>query len=475
MTSTQSTAATATTPTLTTKGVWLTLIVVLLADAMDLIDSTITNIAAPSIVADLGADESVIKWLGAAYALALGSLLVLGGRIGDKVGQRGTFLVGMAGFVAASAAAGLALSPEMLIGARVAQGLFGAFLIPQGMAIMTATFPKPALQKAFGVFAPMLGVFAVAGPILGGLLIDANLFGLEWRPVFLINLVLGGVALIMAARFLPRVPARPATRIDVLGSVLLVAALFGVLFGLIEGSSDGWGPLPIIALVLGAVVFAGFVWRQARTSDPLLPRTLLANRGFTAGLIVGLLVFAGFSGLMYVISLFLQLGLGYSPTQTSLSLIPLTVGIMGGSGIATALIVRLARRLVVIGLGAILVGVGLMLVFVTAAGADLTWWQLAIATLFMGLGAGICFSSIFNTALGDVDAHEAGSASGSLSAVQQVANGIGSALVTSIFLTLLPAGDVGAVSVTLVVLLALLVVCLLAVPLLPRTAVAEVE
>lgn len=460
---------------LSTKSVWLTLIIVLLADAMDLIDSTITNIAAPSIVADLGADDSVIKWLGAAYALALGSLLVLGGKLGDKFGQRGTFLVGMAGFILASATAGLALSPEMLIASRVAQGMFGALLIPQGMAIMTATFPKPMLQKAFGVFAPMLGVFAVGGPILGGVLIDANLFGLQWRPVFLINLVVGGVAFVMAVKVLPHVPARPHTRIDVLGSGLLVVALFGVLFGLIEGSSDGWSAAPIVAIVIGALVFAAFVWRQARTAEPLLPRTLLANRGFTAGLIVGLLVFAGFSGLMYVISLFFQLGLGYTPTQTSLNLIPLTIGIMGGSGIAAALITRLARRLVVLGLVAMLVGIGAWLLFLQASGLDLAWWQSAIATLFMGLGAGICFSSIFNTALGDVDAEEAGSASGSLSAVQQVANGVGSALVTSIFLTLLPAGDIAAVSVTLIALIGLIAACLLVVPLLPRTAIADIE
>lgn len=148
---------------------------------------------------------------------------------------------------------------------------------------------------------------------------------------------------------------------------------------------------------------------------------------------------------------------------------------MGGSGIAAALIVKLARRLVVLGLVAVLAGIGLMLLFVTIAGTSVAWWQLAVATLLMGVGAGICFSSIFNTALGDVDAQDAGSASGSLSAVQQVANGIGSALVTSIFLTLLPTGDIGAVSVTLVALLVVVAVCLLAVPLLPRTAVAEVE
>lgn len=223
------------------------------------------------------------------------------------------------------------------------------------------------------------------------------------------------------------------------------------------------------------LTFAGFVRRQARTAEPLLPRTLLANRGFTAGLVVGLLVFAGFSGLMYVISLYFQLGLGYTPTQTSINLIPLTLGIMGGSGIAAALIARLARRLVVLGLVAVLAGVGTMLLVVQTAGLGAGWWQIAIATLLMGLGAGICFSSIFNTALGDVDAEEAGSASGSLSAVQQVANGFGSALVTSIFLAMLPRGDVTAVTVTLIGVLALIGLCLLAVPLLPTTAVADLE
>lgn len=463
------------TPTLSVRSVWLTLIVVLLADAMDLIDSTITNIAAPSIAADLGADDSLIKWLGAAYALALGSLLVLGGRLGDRFGQRRTFLLGMTGFVVASASAGLALSPGMLIASRALQGVFGALLIPQGMAIMTATFPKAMLQRAFSVFAPMLGVFAVAGPILGGVLIDANLFGLQWRPIFLINVALGGVAVVMAARYLPYVPAHPATRIDVRGSALLVVALFGALYGLIEGSSAGWSGVSVGAIALGLAVFAGFVRRQARTPDPLLPRTLLANRGFTAGLVVGLLVFAGFSGLMYVISLFFQLGLGYTPTQTSINLIPLTLGIMGGSGIAAALIARLARRLVVLGLVAVLAGTAAMLAVVRVAGLDPQWWQLALATLLIGVGAGICFSSIFNTALGDVDADEAGSASGSLGAVQQVANGVGSALVTSIFLAMLPRGEVPAVTTTLAALIALVGLCLLAVPLLPRTAVADLE
>ncbi|MGI5498969.1 MFS transporter [Lentzea sp. CA-135723] len=451
-----------------TRTMALTLVVVLLADAMDLIDATIANVAAPSLAADLGAGPGLITWLGASYALALGSLLVLGGRLGDRFGQRRTFLVGLTGFVLASAAAGLAAGPGMLIGARVAQGAFGALLIPQGMAIITSTFPKDALRKAFGLFGPMLGVFAVGGPLLGGVLIDADLFGLGWRPVFLINLVVGGVALVLAFRFLPEVEPDRTTRVDLVASGLLAVSLFSFLFGLITGSEHGWGAVEYGATAAGVVLFAVFCRRQARAEQPLLARSLLGNRGFTSGLVMGLLVFAVFSGLMYVISLFFQLGLGYSPTTTSLNLIPLTAGIMGGSGISTALVARLGRKLVLSGLLTTLAGAGLLL-FAVHSGT--TWWHNAAATLVIGLGAGICFSTIFTFALGDVEPHEAGAASGSLSAVQQVANGVGSATVTSVFLAMnTSGGTTSAMTTTLLVVGGVLLACPAAVPLLPRTA-----
>ena len=462
-------------PSLSTRAVWLTLIVVVLADAMDLMDATIANIAAPSIVRELGVGEGVIPWLGASYALALGSLLVLGGRAGDKFGQRRTFLVGLIGFIAGSALAGFSSSAGVLIAARVVQGAFGALLIPQGMAIMAATFPKPMLQKAFAVFAPMLGVFAVGGPVLGGILIDADLLGLGWRPIFLINIILGGFALILALRYLPSVPADRSTRIDLLGSVLLALALFGLLFGLVTGSSDGWNAVTIGSVIVGVLLLALFGWRQARAAEPLLPRSLLANRGFTSGLVVGLCVFASFSGLMYVISLFFQLGLGYTPTETSVNLIPLTLGIMIGSGVANALILKLGRRLVLIGMLTTVLGTGALLLFVLGSGVQVTWWQNLIATGLIGIAAGISFNSVFNTALGNLRPEEAGSASGSLSAIQQVANGMGSALVTTIFIGNLAGGAVTAMTTTLVVILAVAALCLLAVPLLPRTAVAIEE
>lgn len=456
------------------KAMWLTLLIVLIADGLDLIDATITNIAAPSIVADIGGGPALVKWLGAAYALALGSMLVLGGRLGDRYGQRRVFLVGMAGFTLASAAAGLALDPAVLIAARVVQGGFGALLIPQGMAIMTKTFSREALAKAFAAFGPMLGIFAVGGPILGGFLIDANLLGLGWRPVFLVNVVLGVLGLLLAVRVLPTVPADRSARIDVVGSVLLAGAMFGLLFGLVEGSTDGWTAVPDLSLVVAAVLAAAFTRRQLTTAAPLITPSLFTHRGFTSGLVTGLLVFAAFNGLMYVISLFFQLGLGYSPLHAALSLLPLTAGIIVGAGACMALVTRLGRTLVLAGLLASASGTGLLLLVVRTAGLGATWWQLALVTLLIGAGAGTCFGSIFDTALGDIAPDEAGAASGSLSAVQQIAAGVGSAAVTSVYFGHLATSQASAMTVSLVVVLGITALCLLAVPLLPRKA-AELE
>lgn len=199
----------------------------------------------------------------------------------------------MAGFVGASTVAGLAVDPAMLVAARVVQGAFGALLIPQGIAIMTKTFPRDALRKAFGAFGPLLGIFAVGGPLLAGLLIDLDLFGLGWRPVFLINTVVGGLGLLLAVRVLPQVDADPAARIELTGSLLLALAVFGLLFGLVEGSTDGWTALPLVCLVAAVGFAAAFAHRQVTTPEPLIDPGLLRNRGFTSGLLVGLLLFAG--------------------------------------------------------------------------------------------------------------------------------------------------------------------------------------
>ncbi len=459
---------TPTTPS--SRTLWLTLVVVLIADALDLMDATITNVAAPSIVRDIGGGESLVKWLAASYALALGSLLILGGRIGDRFGQRQTFLVGMAGFVAASALVGIASGATSIVVARLLQGAFGALLIPQGMAIMTRTFPRDMLTKAFGAFGPMLGVFSVGGPILAGFLIDADVFGLGWRPAFFINVLVGGAGLLVAIAVLPRVEKDPTVRIDLVGAPLLTATMIALLYGLISGSSDGWTAVPIGCLVLAAMLFAAFARRQITSATPLLKPTLFHNRGFLSGLVMGLLVFAAFAGLIYVISLFLQLGLGYSPAKTSVSLLPLTIGIIIGSGVCMALIARLGRILVLAGLIVTAIGAVLFLAVVRHSGLDASAWQILLVTLIVGIGAGTCFGSIFDTALGDIRQDEAGAASGSVSAIQQLANAIGSAAVTTVYFQTLTGGQVHAMSGSLITVIGLCLLCLVAVPLLPRRA-----
>jgi EmrB/QacA subfamily drug resistance transporter len=445
---------------------WAILGLVLLADALDMIDATVTNIAAPTIVADIGGGDALIKWLGSAYALALGVLLVLGGRLGDKFGQRRLFLVGMGGFTAASAVAGAAPDPALLIAARAVQGAFGALLIPQGMAIMTKTFDAGMRRKAFGLFGPLLGLTTMGGPVLAGLIIDADVAGLSWRPIFLINVVLGVVGLALAARILPHDVAEEDVVVDGLGSGLLAAAMFGLIFGLIEGSTDGWGATAIVSLAGGVAFLGAFGARQRTAANPLIKPSLLAHRGFSSGLLTGLVFFATSSGLGYIISLFMQQALGADPSDASLGLLPMTVGIIVSAGACMALVAKLGRTLIAIGLVITLVGAGWLLAIVRAHGLDTTVWALVPAVFVVGLGLGCCYGTLFDLALGDVAPDEAGGASGSLSAVQQLAAGIGSAVVTSIYLGGIDKAS--AMSTALIVVLAATAACLPAVRLLPH-------
>jgi EmrB/QacA subfamily drug resistance transporter len=460
-------------PTVSTTLMWAIMAVVVVADLVDIVDATVTNIAAPTIAAHLGGGQALVKWLVAAYALAMGSLLIVGGRLGDKYGQRRVFLVGMAGFTLASAAAGLAPNPTVLICARVIQGAFGALMIPQGLAIMTRAFGKEMLAKAFNAFGPLLGLGAIGGPVLAGFIVQANIAGLSWRPVFLINVLLGGAGLIAATRLLPRVDGDPGTTVDLTGSLLLGGAMFSLLYGLIQGSSNGWKMAPIVILVAAAVLFAGFCRRQVTAAQPLLKPALLANKGFTSGLIMGLAFFAAQSGLFYVISLFLQTGLHYTPARASLILLPIIAGMMVAAAVCMGLIVKLGRILVLTGLLITLAGTGLLLAVVTAAGVHAAWWELCGAFLVVGLGMGTCVGTIFNTALGGVAPDEAGTASGSVSSIQQIASGVGSAAITSVYFSALHSGQAHAVRVSLTVVIAITVLSLAAFRLLPRQAAPQ--
>ena len=409
------------------------LAVVLVADVLDLMDSTITTIAAPSIARHLGGGESLIKWLGAGYALAMGVLLVVGGRLGDRYGRRRMFLVGIAGFTLASLACGVAQDPAMLIAARIVQGAFGALLIPQGIGILTTTIPREQQSRVFFAFGPVLGGSAILGPIVAGFIIDLNIAGLDWRPIFLINIVLGTVGFIAALRVLPQDEPNRSEIIDGLGAGLLGAAMLALLYGLIQGSTDGWSTVPIACLLAGVGFLLAFAMRQRVATNPLILSSLLSNRGFTAGMLVGLFFFAAIAGLAYVTSLFLQTGLHRSPGQAALGLAPMMLGIIIASFAARPAVAVLGRKLVFIGLILTLVGAAWMWTIVHVGGVSITQWDLGPALLILGTGMGACFGSIYDIAVGNISAREAGSASGSLSAVQQLANAIGAATVTTVY------------------------------------------
>ncbi|MFD0690091.1 MFS transporter [Actinomadura fibrosa] len=464
-------------PHRSSRRMWAILGLVLLADALDVIDATVTNIAAPTIAGDLHGGEGLVKWLGPAYMLAMGVLLVVAGRLGDKFGQRRLFLLGVGGFTVASAVAGLSPDPGLLIAARVAQGAFGALLIPQGMAIMTKAFDRDMLGKAFGLFGPVLGLSSVGGPVLAGFVISADLFGLSWRPIFLVNVVLGIAGLVMGARILPRDgDGDRSTVVDGWASGLLAVTMFGLLFGLIEGSTNGWGAVPVVSIAVGVLFFAAFARRQRTAAHPLITPSLMRNRGFTSGLVVCLVAVAAGSGLLFVLSLFLQEGLHVSPRGTSLGLVPLTLGlVVAGFAAMGGLVAKLGRTLVFIGLAVDLVGCGWVLALVEHSGTDVGLWALAPAFSVIGVGIGLSFAAIPTVALGDAKPDEAGSASGSFSSIQQLASAIGSAAVTSVFFQAATSGLAHAMEVSLIVVLAVTALSLPVVALMPRTAPAEPE
>jgi EmrB/QacA subfamily drug resistance transporter len=449
------------------------LAIVLTADVLDLVDGTLTSIAAPAIARDLGGGAAFMSWLGTAYALALGVFLVLGGRLGDRFGQRRLFLLGMAGFTLSSLACGLSVNPAMLIAARFAQGGFGALLIPQGMAILTTTFSRAELGIAFSVFGPILGLSAMAGPLLGGLIIDADIAGLGWRPMFLINIVLGLVGLPAAWWVLPKVPARPDVRLDGLGSLLLGLAMLTAIYGLIEAARSGWSGPAAATLAASLMLFAAFAWRQTTAEAPIILASLFRSRGFVSGLVVGFAFFATVNGLVFIVSLYLQGTLDVSPSGAALRMMPMTLGIIAASAAGMALIARLGRKLVVVGLAVTLVGAGLLALAIGRDGGH-TIAILAGALFVLGLGMGSCFGTIYDIALGDISADEAGSASGSLSAVQQLAASTGMAVMSSAFLGEAPrlSGD-GALLLCLAIAAVAILLSLPLTLLMPQAAPAE--
>ncbi|MFE3455822.1 MFS transporter [Nonomuraea sp. NPDC059194] len=290
---------------------WPALAVILTGSVMEMLDSTVTSIAGPTIRADLGGGTSLIQWLGVAYTLAMTAGLLVGGRLGDIAGRKRMFLIGAGGFVAGSLLCAIATGPEMVIAARAMQGLFGACMIPQGLGMLKEMFPPRELQAAFCAMGPVMGLSAVGGPTLAGWLVDADLLGTGWRMIFLINLPIGLAVLIAAITFLPAGRPAPGVRLDLPGAVLASCGALLLIFPLVQGREYGWPAWTFAMMAASVVVFTVFGWHEVRKSrsggDPLILPGLFRKGAFLGGMATGTIYFAAFSGFGLVFNLHLQL------------------------------------------------------------------------------------------------------------------------------------------------------------------------
>ncbi|MDX6248521.1 MAG: hypothetical protein QOF10_1881 [Kribbellaceae bacterium] len=451
---------------------WIVLGTVLVAEIMDLVDATIVNIAAPSIRNELGGSESALQWLLAGYTLAFAIGLITFGRLGDLVGRRRLFVIGAVGFTIASAICGLATSPEMLIASRVAQGLLGAVMIPQGFAILKAVFPPDEIGKAFALFGPVMGLSAVAGPVIAGLLIDANWFDAGWRTIFWINVPIGAIAVLGALRYMPEVRTPGASRLDTAGVILVSLASGLLIYPLVQGRELGWPAWSIAMMIASVGVFALFGRRERRSGNPVIDPSLFRSRGYVAGLAVITTFFLAMSGFLLVFNLFTQLGLHYSPLRAGLAMVPFSLGIAIGAPLSGGLLApKLGRKALQLGIAVMtlaMVGVWFTL---HLNGDQTTIWNLVPATLFTGIGAGMVFAPLFDIILASIDDQAAGSASGVLTAMQQFGGAIGVAVIGTVFFQLLPAHEfLGATKSSTLVAVGLFVVSLLVSFLLPKQA-----
>ncbi|MEV4355022.1 MFS transporter [Nonomuraea sp. NPDC004186] len=417
---------------------WPALAVVLAGSVMELLDATVTNVAGPTMRADLGGGDSLIQWLGAAYTLAMTAGLLTGGRLGDIVGRKRMFLIGVVGFTVGSLLCALAASPETIIAARVVQGLFGAAMIPQGMGLMKEMFPPKELAVAMGMFGPVMGLSAVGGPILAG-----ALTGVDWRLIFLINLPIGAAAALAALRFLPASRPVKGVRLDLPGAVLASAGTVLMVFPLVQGRESGWPAWAFAMMATSAAVFAVFAAyekrRARRGGDPLVAPSLFGKRAFVSGMATGTIYFAAFTGFFLVIGLYTQLGLGYSPLKAALTSVPSSLGMIAGMGVAQA--ARRHGRKVLLA-GAIVMGLGVTGV-IAVASPGVSPWQLAPALAVAGLGSGLIMSPYFSIVMAAVEPQETGSASGALTALQQVGGALGLALLGTLYF------GTGSVTITL--------------------------
>jgi len=420
---------------------WLTLIILLLAAFMNLLDVSIVNIAIPSIQRDLNASYADVQWALAGYTLAYALVLITGGRLGDTFGRKRLFLIGVSGFTIMSALCGAAQSPGQLIAFRVVQGAMGAIMVPQVLAVIQVIFPPAERIKALAGFGITAGLGTVSGPLIGGLLIQHNLFGLGWRPIFLINVPVGILAVIASAVLVRESRSARPPKLDPVGVVLVSAALLLLLYPLVQGRQLGWPGWTFVSMAASAPVLALFIWweqvKTRRDGSPLVPLRLFSHREFSVGMAIAMTFFLGIASFGLVLTLFLQLGLGFTPLHAGVTFLPFSLGILVSSGAAARLAPRFGRGVTMAGALVMAAAMAGLIVAVHHYGAAVTTWELVPGLVGAGLGLGAVIAPLADIVLDRVPHQDAGSASGVFNTGLQLGNSIGIAVIGVIFFALL--------------------------------------
>ncbi|MFD3542806.1 MFS transporter [Streptomyces sp. NPDC058662] len=421
---------------------WLALAIVMTAAFMDLVDVTIVNIAIPSMRQDLGASTSAIQWITAGYALAFAAGLITGGRLGDIYGRKRLFLVGIAGFTAASLLCGIAANPGMLVASRILQGAMAALMVPQVLAIIHVTFPPHERGKVFGMFGAIVGLGAVSGPMLGALLTEWNLFGLEWRPIFLINLPVGIAGVILGRKFITESKAPQALRLDLVGMVLATLALVMLIFPLTHGRENDWPLWGFLCMGAAPLVFAAFIayekYKIKKDGSPLVELSLFKVKSFAGGIAVQL-TFGIATGIFFLVwTLYMQMGLGWSALRAGTTGIPFSIAVSAAAGISVQKLVPRFGRKVLQG-GALTMAAGVLLYIWESQhyGQAIASWQMALPLVVMGVGMGLIVAPLTETVLSEVPREHAGSASGLINTTGQMGNALGLGLTSVVFFGLI--------------------------------------
>ena len=422
------------------RGRWRALAVTLLVGYMGLLDLTIVNVAVPSIQSGLGASAQAVQWIVSGYALTFGLTLVAGGRIGDVVGRRRMFLVGLAAFTLTSAAAGAAPTVGLVVAARLLQGAAAGLLTPQNSGLIQQLFSGAERARAFGIFGTTVGLSAASGPLLGGAILAG--FGQQdgWRYVFFVNVPIGLLAMVLAARWLPSPEPREhglRSQLDLVGAALLGAAVLCVLLPLVDAMGEPATWLWALVLLAPAAI-AAFAWWERRLArrgrPPLLDVRLFREApGYASGIVLGTVYFCGFSGIWLVLALYLQDGLGFTPWQSGLAVTPFAVGSAATSVLAGRLVERWGRWVTVVGLVLVCVGFTAVAVVVPAAAGTRPALVVLLPLLVAGLGSGAVISPNITMTLASVPPQMGGAAGGALQTGQRIGSAVGAAVLAAAY------------------------------------------